>query len=128
MKFAENFIDLLNVRGIPQKRFAEMLGVRPSTVNQWAKGKREPSFDYLVRICVLLDIDYNELLGYAHYTRNKKFILRDIIATNPDFRKEQKSLQDRLFHEGKTNVEVSKECEELYLQYYKIYQDCFKFE
>ncbi len=62
--FAENFTDLLRIKNLSQKSFAETLGVQASTVNQWAKGKREPSFDLLIQICEALDTEPSELLGY----------------------------------------------------------------
>lgn len=62
--FAENLMDLLRIKNIPQRKLAEMLGVTPSTVNQWVKKKREPDYDLLIRICILLDTEPNEILGY----------------------------------------------------------------
>ncbi|MBQ8229974.1 MAG: helix-turn-helix transcriptional regulator [Clostridia bacterium] len=62
--FAENLTDLLRIRNITQKGLAEKLGVLPSTVNQWTKGKREPEYDMLIKICCLLDTEPTELLGY----------------------------------------------------------------
>lgn len=71
--FAENLTDILRIKGITQKEFADKLGLGTSTVNQWARGKREPTYDMLIRICCILDITPNELLGYqkAKETLNK---------------------------------------------------------
>ena len=52
--FAENFMDLLRV-----------------------KGKREPDFDTLLKICFCLDVDPAEILGY----QKAKSILEDIKRT-----------------------------------------------
>ncbi len=68
--FAENLGDLLRVKGLSQKKLAEGLNVRSSTVNQWIKGKREPEYDLLLRICIFLDIEPNELLGYKKVKNN----------------------------------------------------------
>jgi transcriptional regulator with XRE-family HTH domain len=62
--FAEHLKDLLRIKGFSQKRLAENLNVQSSTVNQWVNGKREPEFDVLLKICVFLDVEPNELLGY----------------------------------------------------------------
>ena len=124
-RFAENFSELLRVKGISQKQLAEFLGVRPSTVNQWAKGKREPSFYDLLCICALLDIDVKELLGYTE--RTKQALLRDVIGSNKNFQDKQIELQNRLFAEGKMGNEVSQACEELYKEEYSIYQSLFGF-
>lgn len=63
--FANNFTDILRVKGITQKQIAQLLNVRPSTVNQWTKGKREPELDLLLRICYHLETTPDELLGYT---------------------------------------------------------------
>ena len=66
-EFSKNFSDLLRIRTLTQKQLAEKLNVRPSTVNQWAKGKREPTFDNLLKICLFLDTSPSELLGYQKF-------------------------------------------------------------
>ena len=62
--FAEHLKDLLRIKGLSQKSLAEKLNVQCSTVNQWVNGKREPEFDLLIKICIFLNIEPNELLGY----------------------------------------------------------------
>ncbi|MBQ8428728.1 MAG: helix-turn-helix transcriptional regulator [Clostridia bacterium] len=126
--FAGNFTELLRVKGISQKQLAELLGVRPSTVNQWAKGKREPSFCDLVKITTLLNVDFNELMGQYICQRNKQAILRDIIGNSPEFQKEQAELQNRMYKEGKDAFASAKACEELYQKKYEEYKAIFGFE
>lgn len=62
--FAENLSDLLRIKRMTQKKLADLLEVTPSTVNQWVKGKREPTYDLLLKMCMILDVDPTELLGY----------------------------------------------------------------
>ena len=112
--FANNFTDILRIKGISQKHFAEMLGVRPSTVNQWAKGKREPSYHDLVKIITLLDVDFNEIMGYGIYARNRELILRDIIGSSAEFQKAQIALQEDMRKKGNTDAEIVQACESLY--------------
>lgn len=125
--FARNFSEILRLRGINQKQFAELLGVTPSAVNQWAKGKREPCFSDLVKICTLLEVDFNELMGQYLCTLNKQAILRDIIGSSATFQKEQRHLQDEMHKNGYNDIEIVQACEQLYLQYYKKYQEIFHF-
>ena len=115
--FANNFTDILRIRGISQKQFAETLGVRPSTVNQWAKGKREPSYFDLVKIITLLDVDFNEIMGYRVYQHNREGILRDIIGASSEFQKEQMDLQNEMFSKGCSAAEISQACETLLSEY-----------
>ena len=63
-RFAKNLEDILRIKNITQKELAEQIGVRPSTINQWVKGKREPEFDNLIKICYYLEIEPTEILGY----------------------------------------------------------------
>ncbi len=68
--FAEHLADLLRIKGLSQKKLAEELKVQSSTVNQWVRGKREPNYDLLLRICVFLDVEPNDLLGYKKAKNN----------------------------------------------------------
>ena len=120
--FSNNFTDILRIRGISQKQFAETLGVRPSTVNQWAKGKREPSFDDLVKIIMLLNVDFNEIMGYNAYQRNREAILRDVVGGSAEFQKAQIELQNEMFAKGCADSEISQACEKLYEQYKAKYE------
>ena len=86
-KFAKNFTDLLRIKGITQKSIAEQLFVRPSAVNQWAKGKREPELDVLLRICAILETEPSEILGF-----NKAKI---IIETQNNVIQEMKDFQTK---------------------------------
>ena len=42
---------------------ADALGITNPAWNQWETGKREPKYDKLIEICLLLDCSPNELLG-----------------------------------------------------------------
>lgn len=125
-KFAENFTALLKVKGVSQSQFAKLYGVKANTVNQWANGKREPTFHDLLCICTLLNVDVKELLGFT--PRTKKALLRDIIGGNKDFQTAQKDLEKRLLEEGKSLEEIATACEELYKERYALYVEVFDFE
>lgn len=125
-KFAENFSALLKIKGVSQSQFAKLYGVKPNTVNQWANGKREPTFHDLLCICTLLNVDLKEILGYT--PRTKKAILRDIIGNNKDFQTAQADLEKQLRSEGKNNIEIATSCEELYNEWYQLYAETFDFE
>lgn len=71
--FAENLADLLRIKGVTQKQLADNLKLRPSTVNQWVNGKREPDFENLIRLCILLDTEPSEILGYEKAKRIIRF-------------------------------------------------------
>lgn len=125
-KFAENFAALLKIKGVSQSQFAKLYGVKPNTINQWANGKREPTFHDLLCICTLLNVDVKEILGYTH--RTKTALLRDIIGGNKDFQTAQADLEKKLRSEGKNNIEIATACEELYKEWYQLYAETFNFE
>lgn len=69
-QFAKNLQEELVIKRISQKTIAEQLGVTPSTVNQWIKGKREPHYDMLLQLCSILNSTPTLMLGFSQ-TRNE---------------------------------------------------------
>lgn len=49
--------------GIPQNIIAEKIGVSPQTVSKYMTRDIFPSLETLARLCVLLDISSEEILG-----------------------------------------------------------------
>ena len=62
--FAKNLADILRIKNISQKKLGDLLGVKQNTVSQWVNGKREPDYNTLVQVCILLDTEPSELLGF----------------------------------------------------------------
>lgn len=58
--------------GIPQKIIAEKIGVSAQTVSKYMKHDIFPAFDTLARLCVLLDVSADEILGINKTFPNKK--------------------------------------------------------
>lgn len=50
-------------KGMKQVELADALGVSKACVNYWEKGKREPSVSDIKRLCNILDINADTLLG-----------------------------------------------------------------
>ena len=53
--FKENFLS--------QRAFAKQIGVKPSQVSEWLKGKAKPGFDNLRAIARAFDISADYFLG-----------------------------------------------------------------
>ena len=53
----------LTLRGISQKKLAEMLHVSQSAVTNWIKGKNSPDIEIVADICNILDISVTQLFG-----------------------------------------------------------------
>lgn len=125
-RFAENFTAILKLRDISQSQFAKLYGVRPSTINQWANGKREPTYHDLLCICILLNIDVKDILGYNPRTRES--ILYDIICSNVEFQNEQRELQAEMRNAKKEDFEIIQACQDLYKKKYEEYKKIFNFD
>lgn len=52
-------------RGLSQEEFAEMLGVSRQTVSNWENGKATPDALRLGKICAVLRVSADELLGLS---------------------------------------------------------------
>ncbi|MBR1974597.1 MAG: helix-turn-helix transcriptional regulator [Clostridia bacterium] len=86
--FAENFSDLLRVRGFTQSSFARRLGVKQNTVSQWANGQREPDLECLVDICCILETTPNDILSFNVLEAEIKKVAKEVIETvNEEFEK-----------------------------------------
>lgn len=56
-------------KGMKQVDLAEALGVSKACVNYWEKDKREPSVKDIKRLCSILDINADDLLGGSFGSR-----------------------------------------------------------
>ena len=63
MDTRDRIFDLLDKKGIEQKAFAKEVGVSPSIVSNWRKGKSNSYNDHLVKIAQVLDTTTADLLG-----------------------------------------------------------------
>lgn len=59
-----------------QQNMADMLKISRSTYTYYETGKSEPGQENLRKICAILDVDFNTLLGY------KEESFESILATN----------------------------------------------
>ena len=63
-KFSESLIEIMEEKGIDAKFLASKLDVGQNTISRWRNGVREPSFDILLEICIILDTEPSEILGW----------------------------------------------------------------
>lgn len=66
--FAENLRDARKRKDITQKQAAEIFGVSQSTYALYEVGKREPSFETLMRMADYFGVSCDSLLGYNEKT------------------------------------------------------------
>ncbi len=68
-------VNLRNVRecsNISQRQMAEKLGIPVTTYRNYENTLREPSYEILAKICEILSVSADELLGIK--SKNAKFI------------------------------------------------------
>ena len=56
-------------RGMTQQQVAEQIGVAKNAVSMWETGKRDPSFDKLIKLSDLFDCSVDYLLGRSEARR-----------------------------------------------------------
>ena len=71
----ERIMALAKRSGMTAKDFAQRIGVGPTTVSEWKKGRTHPSVDHVRRIAILFDVstdyiifghEYNERIAHDH--------------------------------------------------------------
>lgn len=60
--FPERLIKIRKKRGLLQKELAEKIGVKPTRLNTWEGGTREPNLEMFRRIVAALKVNPNYLL------------------------------------------------------------------
>jgi transcriptional regulator with XRE-family HTH domain len=68
--FGEKIKEILKANSWSQQKLADMMEVTQQTVSRWIKGRRQPDFDTLLRLCYILKEEPNELLGFNDLTEN----------------------------------------------------------
>ena len=59
----KNLIEAIRLSGMTQMAIAQQLNIRQQIVAQYISGKAMPSLDTFANLCVLLDLDANEILN-----------------------------------------------------------------
>ncbi len=62
-EFKEILKDFLGENGLTQTKFAKAIGVKPSQVSEWLKGKAKPGYDTLKLMATSFRISADFFLG-----------------------------------------------------------------
>lgn len=62
-KFNEKLKMLRKKKGLTQQEIADLIHVNRVTYTNWEKGKREPSFENLIKLADLLEVSLDLLFG-----------------------------------------------------------------
>ena len=66
-RIAKEIID----SGMKQCDIAKAINVHPTAITQYLSGRSAPALDTLAKLCVLLDVSADYLLGIADYSGKK---------------------------------------------------------
>ena len=64
--FTNRLVQLRKKRGLTQQQIADEIGVNRGSYSNWEKGKREPSFENLIKLADILDTTTDFLLGKSN--------------------------------------------------------------
>lgn len=62
-----NLIEAIKMSGMTQTMIAEKLNIKQQTVSKYLYGIAMPSLDTFANICVVLDLDANEILNIKKF-------------------------------------------------------------
>ena len=63
MEFQEIIKEIMIMNGLSQDGLGKVLGVNQTTIGQWLKGKKKPSYDSILAIYKNFIVTPNELFG-----------------------------------------------------------------
>ena len=59
----ENLQQAIKTSGIKKNELSNKLGIKQPTISQYLSGRALPALDTFANLCVILDLDANEILG-----------------------------------------------------------------
>lgn len=65
MDFIDILKEIMQINTLTQTELAKKIGLKPSQVCEWLKGKSKPSYDSLKALALALDVSADVLLGIA---------------------------------------------------------------
>ena len=111
--FKRNLNALFIEKGSTQKELADFIGVHPSTINEWIKGRKVPRMDKIDKICTFFNVSREKLLGTptpAQESSEDAALMELLFKNDPEMKKKIKNLHiDGTFTDGKKVCELSPE-------------------
>lgn len=77
MRFAETLKAIRIDRGYTQRYMYTRLGISPNGYASYEQGRTEPNIETLKKICILLDISANYLVGLEDENGEKTYINKE---------------------------------------------------
>ena len=68
----KRLVEAIKQSGLSQTALAKKLGISQPTVSGYIKGRKMPALDTFANLCIILDIDANDILGTKKSACDKK--------------------------------------------------------
>lgn len=107
--FSERFSGLLDVKGIPKKVVAELLGVTYRTINNYENGQREPSLEQVGKLADFFGVSVDYLAGKSDDPQLVRAEARNTTPAEAEFlRWVEENVSDVFFYEFDKSPDTSK--------------------
>ncbi len=73
MRFQERIADAIRDSGYNQKAVAKILNISEGNISNWKKGINLPSIEILYKLCIILNVSADYLLGLEDDFGNKTY-------------------------------------------------------
>ena len=70
-------------RGITQEELAKLINMERSTIANWERGAKRPSFDALVNYSLIFGVSLDELAGLKHISKVQTKIIYEYMLSDP---------------------------------------------
>ena len=85
LPFCERLYNIRKLRGITQAELAQRIGVSNSTVGMYEQGRREPCLSMLKKICEVMDVTSDYLIGVVQEPESSVDIERALTQIGEQF-------------------------------------------
>ena len=75
-KLSENLRILRMLRGKSIRQIAQLTDRSPSTISNWERGKISPDADAIEKLCEILNVSPNQLLGWEESKEIQSFLIK----------------------------------------------------
>jgi len=69
-------------KGLTQQELGNQIGVSQDTISIWEKGKAQPTYDILRKLCIIFEIDGNEILELETEAQRKNIQINNSFNNN----------------------------------------------
>lgn len=70
MQYSNIIRDIMEKNNLSQDKMAKIIGVNQTTISQWLKNKKKPSYDNILAIYQKFGVTPNELMGIEEWYGN----------------------------------------------------------